>query len=202
MSKIALTFDDGPVPGTTPTILKTLRAAGIHATFMLWGEHVQQHPDILKQAYHDGHAFGSHTFSHRSLTELEDQQIKQELARTDQAVMQVIGDKPQFFRPPYGSVDARVSHAAGRPAVTWSLDSEDWKSHDAALILARIVRLAQDGDIVLMHDIQPATATALPQVIDFLQANDFHFVTIPEMFAGMMEPDCLYRSQNSIEKFE
>ncbi|MFD1465909.1 polysaccharide deacetylase family protein [Lapidilactobacillus mulanensis] len=195
MKQIALTFDDGPNPGTTDKILSALQRHYAKATFMLWGEHVKQHPALVQQALAQGHAFGTHTYSHQSLLELTDEEIIAEMAQSDDVIKQVIGETPQFCRPPYGDIDAHVARLINRAAVIWSVDSEDWKSHDETQILARIKNYASDGDIVLMHDIQPATANVLPQVLDYLQSVGFTFVTVPELLNDHLEKMHAYYSR-------
>lgn len=194
MKRVALTFDDGPNPGTTDKILTALAEYDAKATFMLWGEHVQLHPELVQQAKLQGHAFGTHTFSHQSLLKLTDEEVLDEMAAADQAIKEVIGEEPRFCRPPYGDIDARTVKLINRAAIIWSVDSEDWKSHDAEQIFTRIQTLVHDGDIVLMHDIQPATAQVLPKVLAYLQKEGFEFVTVPELLHNHLEKMHAYYS--------
>lgn len=202
MKQIALTFDDGPDPTTTPVILAALKKFHAHATFMLWGEHVQAHPELVWDELTADHALGNHTFSHRSLLGLPAETIEAELAETDRAVQEAVGAKPTFFRPPYGDIDRAVARAAQRPAVTWHVDSEDWLSHDANLVEQRVTTLAHDGDIVLMHDIQPATAQAIGPILEALTAADFEFVTVPALFAGKLQAGYLYQARDIVKQIE
>ena len=68
-------------------------------------------------------------------------------------------------------------------AVSWSVDPEDWSDHDTARQVAAIVDKAQDGDIILLHDIYPASVETALQVVDTLMARGYHFVTVEELFA-------------------
>lgn len=198
MKQIVLTFDDGPEPTTTPQILDSLKEQQVKATFMLWGEHVKAHPEIVKRAKQEGHAFGSHTYSHRSLLDLTDAEVVEEMARADEIILKTIGQKPEFCRPPYGDIDARVAKLLNRAAIIWSVDSRDWASHDEQQILARVKQYAHDGGIILMHDIQPATRDVLMCVIDYLKAANYEFVTIPELFQNKLKPMYSYYSTEKI----
>ena len=197
--QVALTFDDGPNPKTTSAILQVLARYEVKATFMIWGEHARQYPQLVSQEQKMGHALGSHTFSHQSLLKLTDLQIKQELQQTDAVIQEAAGVTPQFCRPPYGDIDRRTLKAINRPAIRWSLDSQDWLTHNAQQTLTN-VRRAKDGDIVLMHDIQPSTADAIEEIILSLRAKEFQFVTVPELLASPMDRHYVYESEYQAKK--
>lgn len=197
--QVALTFDDGPDPKTTSAILQVLAKYEVKATFMIWGEHARQYPQLVNQEQKVGHALGSHTFSHQSLLKLTNLQIKQEIQQTDSIIQAAAGVTPQFCRPPYGEIDCRTLKAINRPAIRWSLDSQDWLTHDAKKTLINVQR-ANDGDIVLMHDIQSSTVEAIAQIILSLRSRAFQFVTIPELLSSQMDRHYLYESQFQAKK--
>ncbi len=203
MSKkeIALTFDDGPWGETTSRILDELIARKIPATFMIWGEHVLQYPELLEKAAKSGlFAFGNHTFHHLSLLDLTAEEIKEELELTDRLVKKYTGIVPAFVRPPFGDADAEILKIIHRPIICWSLDTRSWEHHDATLVLQEI-QSAQDGDIVLMHDFQEADANALPAVLDFLEAENFVFKTVPDLLGEQLDDEAyIYYSQNRRDK--
>lgn len=198
MKRVALTFDDGPDPVTTPALLATLASYHAVATFMLWGEHVAADPNLVKQIVAAGHAIGNHTYTHRSLVGLSPGEIQTELTRTDEAVFAATGLRTTFFRPPFGEIDAAVAAAARRPAVTWRVDSEDWRSHDAPSIIQRVTTLTQPGDVVLMHDGQPATVQALPEILQRLTAAQYRFVTVPALF-HRLQAGYLYAGEQAVQ---
>lgn len=84
---VALTFDDGPNPSTTPKLLEILRQKNVHATFFVLGENVSQHEQLLQKEVQEGHQIGSHTFSHKDLAGLSDQEISEEITQTDNAIL-------------------------------------------------------------------------------------------------------------------
>ncbi|KAI8607742.1 hypothetical protein BC830DRAFT_1049827, partial [Chytriomyces sp. MP71] len=101
----------------------------IHATFWVIGANVVLLPDVLKATYLAGHQIGIHTWAHRHLTNLTDDQIVAELVYGAKAIKEVLGIVPKYYRPPYGDQDIRVRTLAammGLTTVVWSLDSQDW----------------------------------------------------------------------------
>lgn len=192
MKPIALTFDDGPDPATTPRLLAALAAADAKATFMLWGERVAAHPQLVRQVVSAGHAVGNHTHSHPNLEGLTAAQVVAELSRADRAIEAASGVTPSFFRPPYGVVNAHVLAAANRPAVTWRVDSEDWRTHDGERTYSRVLALVQPGDIVLLHDGLISTAEILPRLLCALTEAGYTMVTVPELLAAPLQAQTVY----------
>jgi len=195
---IALTFDDGPGPYTAE-LLDDLARHSAHATFFVLGQHVAADPDVVRAEVAAGHEVGNHSWSHPQLTKLTSTAVRQQLARTDDAIDRATGDTPTLFRPPYGLVDDAVRREADRPVVLWNRDTEDWKVRNADKVATNVVETAQPGDIVLMHDIHPTTVQAVPRILDELAARGFHFVTVSDLFGGRtLEPGRSYFSNPSI----
>ena len=105
---IALTFDDGPNPTTTPQLLKTLSAAKVPATFFALGKEAQQYPDIIKEESDLGNEVASHTWDHKDLVTLSPAQQKQEIESANQLINKITGKNVTLFRPPYGSYNNSV----------------------------------------------------------------------------------------------
>jgi peptidoglycan/xylan/chitin deacetylase (PgdA/CDA1 family) len=117
------------------------------------------------------------------LTRLSAADIAQELAQVRQPLTDLLGDLDFMLRPPYGKVNDTVRAQAGTPIILWSIDPEDWSDHDTARQVALITAQAQDGDIILLHDIYASSVDTALQVVDILMARGFHFVTVEELFA-------------------
>ncbi|WP_125606311.1 polysaccharide deacetylase family protein [Lapidilactobacillus bayanensis] len=198
MKKIALAFDDGPIPGNTDRIIQALRKHNADATFMIWGEHAQTYPEGLVALHQNGFEIGSHTYSHPSLPDLDNEEINKQIEKTDSLIYSLIGKTPQMCRPPYGDIDKRSARQINKAIVTWSLDSEDWKSHDEQQIYSRMTTLAKDGDICLLHDLQPATANILDKILIELEKQDFSFVRVSKLYADKMLPMHLYKSAGDV----
>ncbi|KAG0267022.1 chitin deacetylase [Mortierella polycephala] len=131
----AITFDDGPHV-VTPTLLDFLKTERISASFFLVGSHVVQRPDTVRRQIAEGHHIASHTWSHRGLTTLTNEQIVAEMKWTEKAVLEVTGRRLKYVRPPYGDIDNRVRFVLkklGYTVVNWSGDdfgTDDWKLPD------------------------------------------------------------------------
>lgn len=178
---ISLTFDDGPSSVTTPKILDTLKSENVTATFFLLGQNVSGSEQIVKQIKNEGHEIGSHSQSHPLLTSLDEASLKSEFSKSDTAIKNATGEKPRYVRPPYGAAKKREAEIINRPLIEWSVDSLDWQSKNKAAIIQQVVANTYPGSIILMHDIQPATAEALPDIIKQLKEQEYQFVSISEL---------------------
>jgi peptidoglycan-N-acetylglucosamine deacetylase len=160
---IALTFDDGPVPGVTERILDALRAHELHATFFMIGEKVAAAPELARRVLQEGHELGHHTYTHRKLTDLSDAEVEAELDKTDAIFQDVLGCRAEWFRPPFGTLRqdqaVRVAKRGMRVAM-WSVDSEDWRGAYGGDVTERILTHIHPGAILLCHDV-PVTAESL-----------------------------------------
>jgi chitin deacetylase len=185
---IALTFDDGPWPSNTPKILKILQQNNIKATFFWIGKALQEHPQIAKQVVAEGHIVGNHTW-HHWYHRLDSATAARELDDTSELIYKITGVKTNLFRPPGGIMDNGVVDYAKNKKnviVMWSNDPMDYRPHSAQQLVNNVVRKAQPGGIILMHDgggEHPATVKALPKIIAKLTEQGYKFLTIPELLA-------------------
>lgn len=181
---VALTFDDGPHPEVTPHILDTLQAENIKATFYMLGASVEEQPETALKVAKAGHELANHTFTHADLSKSSLSEIHSELERSNNLIEAVTGQKPQSFRPPYGARNEQVDQIAndlGLAMVLWTVDSLDWKSLDADLVYQKTMSEIKPNSIVLMHDIHPSTAEALPRVIKGLKNQGYEFLSVTEL---------------------
>lgn len=197
---IALTFDDGPSAATTPQVLKVLAEKDVKATFFLLGQNAREYPEIVNQIQKDEHEIASHSYSHPQLTALTAEQVVREVRDTDKAIFNATGILPRTFRPPYGAVNPDVAKQIGKPVIQWNIDSLDWQTKNTKSVIQMVNQTSHPGGIVLMHDIQEATADALATVIDNLKAQDYEFLTIEEMFQFSERPLYQYFSLNDSRK--
>ena len=177
---VALTFDDGPGPGTD-TILDTLEQYNARATFMVVGSRVAAWSDELKREVAQGNDVGNHTWDHADLTNLSLADAAAEVNRTQQAVINVTGKRPFMVRPPYGSYNQAVLNTIGLPFILWSVDPNDWRDRDADIIYQRVMSAVQPGAIVLSHDIYPTTAAAYQRIIPDLISQGYTLVTVSNL---------------------
>lgn len=184
---IAMTFDDGPNATLTPKLLDLLAARHIKATFFVVGQNAADHPEILKRAAREGHEIANHSWTHPNLAKMSDDAVRRELQKTDDAIKAAIGTRPQYLRPPYGSITARqknwIHSEFGYRIIIWDVDPLDWKRPGPSVVTHRIVSETRPGSIILSHDIHPGTIEAMPATFDQLTAKGFKFVTVSELIA-------------------
>lgn len=193
---VAITFDDGPKPGTTDLLLEGLRQRDVQATFFLIGRQIEGNELLIRQMYEDGHQIGNHTFNHKNLEMLSADQQIQELSDCFEAVAQITGQKGCFVRPPYGEIDKRVQKDLHCPIILWSVDTKDWTEKSADDIARYIIDTAEAGDIILLHDIYRESVEGALMAIDAMKDKGYTFVTVSELFEknGIeMEPGKIYR---------
>lgn len=179
---IALTFDDGPYFRATVPILNTLKKHDCVATFFVLGNRVPNHKNVIKRMADEGSEIGNHSYNHKQLTTLNSKELKDQINRTQKAVLEVVGSEPKVLRPTYGSYDNKLRSAIDMPIILWSIDPQDWKVKDAKKIKEHILARVRDGDIILMHDIFEATADAVEMLIPELLDRGFQLVTVSELY--------------------
>ncbi|MFJ5710726.1 MULTISPECIES: polysaccharide deacetylase family protein [unclassified Streptomyces] len=196
---IALTFDAGPGKDT-PHLLDVLKEKHVPATFFLLGrKHVERYPEVVRRIADEGHEVANHTWSHRILTDLDENEVREELSRTQDAVERITGRKPVLMRPPQGRTDSTVSDVSrelGLAQVLWSITAKDYSTTDSALIRERVLTQAHRDGIILLHDIYDGTVPAVPGIIDELKERGYTFVTVPELLApGTARAGEVYRPE-------
>jgi peptidoglycan/xylan/chitin deacetylase (PgdA/CDA1 family) len=180
---VALTFDDGPHPQGTPSVLETLREAGAPATFFLAGEQVVQRPALVAEIVAAGHRVELHCHRHRNQLRLGPRQLLEDAERARAAIEEAGGQAIECYRPPYGIFSAtglRAVRRRGWRPVLWSQWGRDWTRRATPASIARkATGDARAGDIVLLHDADyysapgswVRTAAALPIVLEELEAR-------------------------------
>ncbi len=197
---IALTFDDGPSPTTTPRLLDILRDKQVHATFFMLGQNAQEAPDVVKRVHEEGHEIASHSYSHPQLTALSSEELQKEMHDADKAIFEASGFLPKNVRPPYGAIDTKSAEIIGRPIIQWNIDSLDWTTKNTQAVIDRVNQTAQDGGIILMHDIYPTTVDAVGTVIDNLRNQGYQIVSVSQMLGDKAKPLNQYFGQTDHRK--
>lgn len=182
-NEIVLTFDDGPWQATTPAVLKALADECVRATFFPIGKHATYYPEVLKQVADAGHTIGNHTWSHQNLSRKKFDEAKQEIELGIAAVKWAAGDRPiaPFFRAPVLKHPPEIVTYLGERNVgifSTDLDSFDFTMRTPERIIDSVMKkLDKFGKgIVLLHDFQKHTATALPELLNQLKAKGYKVV--------------------------
>jgi peptidoglycan/xylan/chitin deacetylase (PgdA/CDA1 family) len=182
--EVVLTFDDGPWPVNTPSVLKTLAEECTTGIFFPIGKHATYHPEILKQVAAAGHTIGSHTWSHANLNnkKLTEDQRKEEIEKGFSAVKWALGTSPApFFRfPALQHPPEMVTYLGTRNVGIFScdLDSFDFRASKPQAVIDNVMKKVDKlgKGIILMHDFQKHTAEALPELLHKLKAGGYKVV--------------------------
>jgi peptidoglycan/xylan/chitin deacetylase (PgdA/CDA1 family) len=183
--EVVLTFDDGPWPGNTPAVLKALADQCTKAIFFPIGKHAGWHPEILKKVAEAGHTVGSHTWSHKDLSRLSDDEAKAEIEKGIAAVSIALGDKPvgPFIRfPALRHPPEMLKYVASRNIGVFStdFDSFDFKMRRPEQVIKSVeAKLQKHGKgIILMLDFQHPTSEAVPEILKWMKDNVYKVVQV------------------------
>lgn len=198
---IALTFDDGPNPTTTPKILDILKAHNAKATFFVLGGKIQGNEEILKRMLEEGHHIGNHSYSHPNFHQLSSEQMRNEIKTTDRLLRNL--ETPTYFRYPFGNSTCDgndIITSLGYDIVGWDIDTCDWAFADGRVsdkenetcmapeslrtdypnyVLREVAKT--QGGVLLMHDIHANTAANLDRLLTSLEQQNYRFVTLDDM---------------------
>jgi len=153
-SKILFTFDDGPIPETTPGILDFLNQNKIKALFFCVGNNVKKNPGLVKDIISENHTIGNHTSNHKRLTRLSGEEIRKEIFEFNSILKKNFNYDVKYIRPPHGrfnkSVVSQINKANLKP-VMWSMLTRDYKN-DLNLVKFGISKYLQSNSIIVLHD--------------------------------------------------
>ncbi|MBI4846001.1 MAG: polysaccharide deacetylase family protein [Candidatus Omnitrophica bacterium] len=180
ISKVALTFDDGPHHENTIKILDILKQENIKATFFVSGKCAEDYPGIVRAAFAQGHLIANHSYEHEKKVSLIEGYKK-----TENIIKDITGRQSGFFRPPWGKVDLRqIGFALTKKIriVLWSFDSADFELKKSEEVAGNISGAKiNNGEIILLHDDYSHTVGALPEIISGLREKGFGFCTVEEL---------------------
>lgn len=189
---VALTFDDGPHPSSTPRVLDALAEHGVPATFFCVGRNARLHPQLMARIRAEGHLIGSHSLTHPDPARTSIASLSADYREGRRAVAAVLGDDTPLFRPPHGHLGLRSAVVLRRQRLVpwlWSVDPGDWRPGVSSEHIAAVAGGAGSGDVVLLHDWvenpwapsaldRSATIDALPAVISAIRARGLALVPL------------------------
>ena len=192
--EVALTFDDGPDPAYTPTVVRLLSQSNAKATFFLIGEHAQAYPTLVHDEVAAGMQIGDHTWSHPHLTTLSTSAATSEAQRGRSALQAAGSGAVRLFRAPYGLItpqELTAVQSQGLIPVHWTLALDRWANPtDPAAAARSIADAIRPGDIVLAHDardggIDRESAIRIVQaLLPILKQRGYQLVTVSELLAA------------------
>lgn len=182
---IALTFDDGPSEETL-RILEALEKYGGRATFCVVGTRLEEYESVLRATVASGNEIATHTWSHKKLTDLSNENAISQISRVVDMVRDMTGYEIKVLRPPYGSNDKRIRSLCADMGLIishWTVDTEDWITRSESKTYRNIINGAENGTIILCHDIYDTTADAAINAIPELIQEGYQLVTVSELLS-------------------
>lgn len=175
---VYLTFDDGPIPESTPQILDILRQHGVKATFFMVGDNARRYPYLLNQIVGEGHRLGNHTFhhlggfKHLTSTYLSDTKLANQYIDSN------------LFRPPHG-IMTPLEYRKLRDKykiIMWDVVSRDYSCHVTATdVVDNVKKYTRNGSIITFHDSLKSIDKliyALPECLEWLKKQGYEFKTL------------------------
>lgn len=198
---IALTYDDGGARGSSNSVIDRLRLYGANATFFIVGTTIRNNHDVLCREQDAGYAVESHNYEHvyKSLT---DQRIHDWRARFDQELGAVTGSTATCMRAPGGNFRRYIEADVGLPIIQWSVNPSDADYSNYESIAKTVLKHAEPGSVVLMHDLNPLAFRYTELLVPELENRGFLCVTVDELFAHYgvsLEGSTLYYSCEATE---
>lgn len=183
---VYLTFDDGPVPGITEWVLKTLETYQAKATFFCVGSNAATYPDIFRQIIQQGHTIGNHTYEHLNGLKTVTNTYLENVIKADTVINPYLpSNTRKLFRPPYGQIklsQARQLIKMNYQIIMWDVISFDWdKKTSREKCLEHVIGNAVNGSIIVFHDSLKASKNmmyALPKALDHFSNSGYTFKEI------------------------
>lgn len=183
--QVALTFDDGPDPVSTPEVLSILKSAGIKAAFFVIGEKIVRYPGLAYRLHENGHLIGNHSLSHSAFFPLKPAgKIRKELLATRALIGKITGNGDLCFRPPFGVTNpliARALKGLNYRVVGWSIRSFDLSRRRPEVIANRILSKLRGGDIILLHDASDRIVPVLGRLLEGLREQGWEIVRLDRL---------------------
>lgn len=166
-------------------ILDILTEEEVKGNFFLVGKWANKYPEMVKKIYDDGHLFGNHGYSDPYMSKISNEEISEEIKKTNQIIREITGYSPIHFSPPYGEKDKRIFEQSFRDDminVLWSLDTIDWMRPGPQKMADRVLNNLHNGAIILMHNTEQ-TPAGLRKIISGVKEQGYEIVTIEEMLS-------------------
>lgn len=188
--EVALTYDDGPDPASTPQLLDLLRERGARATFFCVGRRSRAHPVLVRRIHAEGHDLGGHGDAHSPWSIFYSlRRMRAEIEAGQAALAEVTGERPRDFRPPYGHNThrtARVAREEGLRIPGWEVRGIDLPGFDPERVARRVLSGVRAGSIVLLHDGDrrpEAVVAATAAILDGLEQRGLRPVGLSTLLA-------------------
>lgn len=182
--QLAITFDAAWGADDTDEIIAILKKHNAKATFFIVGEWAEKYPESVKAFYDNGHSVAGHSYNHTLYTNLNSNELTDDLAKCNEILASVTNEWPSIVRVPSGDYDERVIktiYSVGLYPIQWDVDSLDYTGISKDEIVSRVTSKVKNGSIVLFHNDVENTPAALDEILTKLAADGWQFVTVDEL---------------------
>ena len=183
---VYLTFDAGYEAGYTEKILEVLKQNDVKATFFLTAHYINTEPELVQKMIDEGHTIGNHTVNHKSMPDIDNETIKQEVMNLHTAVYEKFGYEMKYLRPPKGEYSERTlayTNTLGYKTVMWSFAYDDWdenKQGREEYGKQKILNNIHNGAVILLHSTSKDNANILDESIKEIKNMGYEFKSIEE----------------------
>ncbi len=184
---IYLTFDDGHSFKNTEKILDVLKEKNVPASFFVEGDFLSQNPILVNRIVEE-QTLGNHTFSHKDITKMSDEQLKQDILKFEATVQKMTGQiNSKYFRPPMGKINDHklaILEDLGYQVFLWNVSYYDYVYYDdrgTDYAYRQLLKQTKNGSIILMHTLTKSNADVLASAIDGLREKGFVFSPLSEI---------------------
>lgn len=183
---IYLTFDEGYEAGYTPQILEALKQNEVKATFFITAHYINTEPELVKQMIEQGHIIGNHTVNHKSMPDLNKQEIESEVMKLHQVMQEKFQYEMKYLRPPKGEYSERTlqeTQSLGYKTVMWSFAYQDWDEKnqpDKTKAKQKILDNLHPGEIMLLHGNSKTNTDLLGEIIQEAKKMGYEFKSLDE----------------------
>lgn len=182
--QVAISFDAAWGADKTQEILDILKEYNVTATFFLVGFWVDKYPEMVKTIDEAGMEIGTHSNTHPDMAKLDASTIRSELETCMNKITDITSKEVKVFRAPYGSYNNTLLKTAselGLQTIQWDVDSLDWKGLSASEVTDRVMKLTQNGSIILMHNNADHVCDSLRLTLDWLTMKGYKVTSVGEL---------------------
>ena len=177
---VALTFDDGP-GAYTSRLIDILNNNKAHATFFMLGKKLSLYKDTIKKVHDNNMEIGYHSYNHKNFKRQKLETIVEEFNESNETLKSITGDTFHLIRPPYGSINEKIKDTLDASFILWNVDTEDWRHKNTDYLKDYVLEKAQDGNIILFHDIHKSSVDAIEKLLPYLYVEGYQVVTVSSL---------------------
>lgn len=145
------------------------------------GKNLSIYKDAVKKAYDNKMEIGYHSYNHKNFKRQKLETIVEEFNESNEILKSITGDTFHLIRPPYGSINEKIKESLDASFILWNVDTEDWRHKNTDYLTEYVLQKAQDGNIILFHDIHKSSVDAIEKLLPYLYVEGYQVVTVSSL---------------------